>query len=192
MAHPVDAASSPLVTAVAAHSGGIEHVPSVHLALWLPALTVPQPWEIGVVDGSRVTRLLLRPSARPALYTGCEVLNLYRVPTPIPPELVLDNAGRALQQGFAEKISTSAVDTPARYGIVGAHAAGWVPHGDHQAYSQFRYYAINAAAGSALIEQGIVIQAEKYPTLAGEVQSLTTLLYRALLASIDRPHDPRL
>lgn len=192
MAYPFGAAVSPLVDEAARYAGGIEHVPSIHLPMWLPALRAPAPWTAGIVDGAHVTRLLLRHSPTSVQWAGCEVLNLYRVPTAIPPAMVLDNADRALREGHATWISTSLVDVPPRYGITAAHASGWVPGQDQDVYTQFRYYAITAAAGGALIEQGIVIAANAHAALADEVQSLTNNLHRALLESIDRPHDPRL
>jgi hypothetical protein len=52
--------------------------------------------------------------------------------------------------------------------------------------SQFHNYAVNSAAGGALIEQAIVIGAGELSALDSEANELTENLYRSLLTSIDR------
>jgi hypothetical protein len=71
-------------------------------------------------------------------------------------------------------IQTLRVDTPPRYGLIATRSSGRLRVGARTVYSQYSYYAVNTAAGGALIE------------LSGEVAELTDNLYRALLASIDR------
>lgn len=184
-----DAVSS-LAEEVARAAGGLEHVESTHLPVWLPGLTIPPTWTAALVDGNRATRVLLRQSATDgSLWSGCEVLNLYRVPAVVPDKVMVDNADRTLKDGGATEISVGRVEVPPQCGVVGTHASGWlVDHRGEHVHGQFRYYAVNAAGGSALIEQAVVISAEDVATLAGEASALVEHLRQCLLASVARSH----
>jgi hypothetical protein len=183
-------AVSSLAEVLAEHTGGLTFVPSQHLPLWLPDLTVPPGWDVGAVDGPTVTRmLLLRRPGSGDHWDGCEVLNLYRVSGAVPESLVIDNADRTLRDSGAEAIQTLRVDTPPRYGVIATRSSGRLRVGARTVYSQYSYYAVNTAAGGALIEQTVIVGGDD-PMLSGEVAELTDTLYRALLASIDRAPTP--
>lgn len=186
------AAVSSLAQQIAQHVGPLKRVTAAHLHLWLPALTVPSAWTIADADGAAVTRLLLRRINSTNSWDGCEVLNLYRVAGAVPEALVLRNADRILRDSQAADISAYPLDIPPQYGIIATRASGRLSTGNRQVLGQFNNYVVNSAAGGALIEQAVVVGADAQSALAAECAALTENLYRALLASIDRPHDPRL
>jgi hypothetical protein len=189
---PFDVASvSSLAEILAAHTGGLTFVPPAHLSPWLPDLSVPHNWDIGTPEGPLVTRMLLRRLRDGNRWDGCEVLNLYRVPGTVPEKLVLDNADRTLRDSGADAIQTHRIDTPTRYGIVAARSTGRLNVGANTIRSQYSYYVVNAAAGSALIEQAVIVREAVQTVPNAEVAGLTDDLCRALLASIDRvPAQP--
>jgi hypothetical protein len=183
-------AVSSLAEVLAEHIGGLTFVPTAHLPLWLPDLTVPPGWVVGAVDGPTVTRmLLLRRSGSGNHGDGCEVLNLYRFSGTVPEALVIDHADRTLRDSGADAIQTLRVDTPPRYGVIAARSSGRLRVGAHTVYGQYSYYVVNTAAGGALIEQTVIVPGDD-PSLSGEVAKLTDDLYRALLSSIDRASTP--
>lgn len=185
-------AVSSLAQEIAQHVGPLQHVAPTHLHLWLPALTVPSAWAIADADAPAVTRLLLRRVNSTNHWDSCEVLNLYRVPGTVPEALVLRNADRILRDSQATEISAHPVDVPPQYAIVATRASGRLTTGNRQVLSHFNNYVVNSAGGGALIEQAVVVGADAQAALAAECAALTENLYRSLLASIDRPHDPRL
>ncbi|OOK65340.1 hypothetical protein BZL29_7697 [Mycobacterium kansasii] len=163
-----------------------------HLHLWLPALAVPSNWIIADADGAAVTRLLLRQFNSTNHWDGCEVLNLYRIAGTVPEALVLGNADRILRDSHATDINAHPLDIPPQYGIIATRSTGLLSTGTRLVHSQFTNYVVNRAAGGALIEQAIVVGTDVQSALAEECAALTENLYRSVLASIDRPHDPRL
>jgi hypothetical protein len=171
---------------IAAHTGGLIHVPPADLQLWLPDLTVPQGWLGGTVSGARVTRILLRRLGDGHDWDGCEVLNLYRVPGAIPEAMVLNNADRILRDSGATEVRTHKVDRPAHSGLIAVRSSGDLGAGAHKVHSHFHYYVVNTAAGGALIEQVIFTGADVSLVLGREVTDLTENLYCSLLSSIDR------
>ncbi|WP_242657572.1 MULTISPECIES: hypothetical protein [Mycobacterium] len=185
-------AVSSLAQEIAQYIGPLQRVTTAHLHLWLPALTVPCAWTIADADGAAVTRVLLRRLNSTNHWDSCEVLNLYRVPGAVPAALVLRNADRILRDSQATDISAQPLDIPPQYGIIGTRASGNLTTGNRQVLGQFNNYVVNSAAGGALIEQAVVVGADAQPSLAEECAALTENLFRSLLASIDRPHDPRL
>lgn len=180
------AAVSSLAQEIAAHVGPLEEVPTAHLHLWLPGLTAPPPWTLAAVDGTTVTRLLLRRLNSRSYWDGCEVLNLYRVPGTVPETLVLDNADRILRDSAATEIRSHQLDIAPRYGVIATRASGVLHSGDRAVRSQFHNYVVNTAAGGALIEQAIAIGADELSAPDSEANELTENLYRSLLTSIDR------
>jgi len=185
-------AVSSLAQEIARHVGPLQRVTTTHLHLWLPALTIPSAWTIADADGAAVTRLLLRRLNSTNHWDSCEVLNLYRVPGAVPAALVLRNADRILRDSQATDISAQPLDVPPQYGIIATRASGRLTTGNRQVLGQFNNYVVNSAAGGALVEQAVVVGADAQSALAEECAALTENLYRSLLASIDRPHDPRL
>ncbi len=137
-----------------------------------------------------MTRMLLRRLGSGDNWDGCEVLNLYRVSGTVPEKLVFDNADRTLRDSGADSIHTHHIDTPPRYGVIAMRSSGLLHIGARTVHSQYTYYAINTAAGGALIEQAVMVGSDAQPTLSGEAAKLTDDLYRALLASIDRAPAP--
>ncbi|WP_231999926.1 hypothetical protein [Mycobacterium sp. 1245852.3] len=185
-------AVSSLAQEIAQHIGPLQRVTTAHLHLWLPALTIPSAWTIADADGAAVTRLLLRRLNSSNHWDSCEVLNLYRVPGAVPAALVLCNADRILRDSQATDINAQPLDIPPQYGIIGTRASGHLTTGNRQVFGPFNNYIVNSAAGRALIEQAVVVGSDAQPSLAEECAALTENLYRSLLASIDRPHDPGL
>jgi hypothetical protein len=183
-------AVSSLAEVLADYAGGLTSVPPAHLPLWLPGLTVPHGWDAGTANDQPVTRLLLRRLRGHNRWDGCEVINLYRVPAAVPQTLVLDNADRTLRDSCAEAIHTHRIETPPRYGTIAARASGRVRVGPDLVHSQYSYYAVNTAAGGALIEQVLIVRHDAQPLLSNEVAALTDNLYRALLASIELAPTP--
>jgi hypothetical protein len=177
---------SSLARQIAEHVGPLDGVPPAHLHLWLPGLSAPPAWTVAAVDGVAVTRLLLRRLNGGAHWDGCEVLNLYRVPGTVPASLVLDNADRILRDTGAADIRSCAMDIAPRYGVVATRASGVHRSDDRVVRSRFHNYVVNTAAGGALIEQAIAMDADAAPTLEPEADELTENLHRSLLASIDR------
>jgi hypothetical protein len=141
---------------------------------------------VAAVDGVAVTRLLLRRLASGAQWDGCEVLNLYRVAGAVPESLVLDNADRSLRDIGATDIHTYAMDIAPLYGAIATRASGVIRSRDRVVRGRFHNYVVNTAAGGALIEQAIAINADVAPALESEAEELTENLHRPLLASIDR------
>ncbi|WP_240630036.1 hypothetical protein [Mycobacterium colombiense] len=133
--------------------------------------------------------MLLRRVGTGDNWDGCEVLNLYRVSGTVPEKLVFDNAERTLRDSGADSIHTHHIDTPPRYGLIAVRSSGLLHIGARLVHSQYTYYAINTAAGGALIEQAVMVGSDAQPTLSGEAAKLTDDLYRALLASIARGPD---
>ena len=190
-AAPFPTAVSSAAQQIAQHVGTLQWVPTAHLHLWLPALITPHTWTIADIDGDATTRLLLHQMSTSDHWDGCEALNLYRVPGPVPEALVVDNADLILRDSHATDINTYRIDIPPQYPVIATRASGLLHTGKRLVHSQFHNYVINTAAGGALIEQTIMISADAHPTLASEAADLTENLYRALLASFDRTHDPR-
>jgi hypothetical protein len=193
MSVPFDTtAVSSLAQSIEGRAGPLRLVSGAQMRLWLPALSIPPAWTVAVADGAAVTRVLLRPSVGDAHWDGCEVVNLYRVSGSVPRRLVLDNADRTLRDGHAADITVSVLDVPAHYGIIATRASGLLRSGNRLVHSHFHNYVINTAAGGAFVEQALVCGADVPAEVTEEVGELTEGLYRSLLASIDRPHDPRL
>jgi hypothetical protein len=105
----------------------------------------------------------------------------------VPEALVLDNVDRTLRESGAESIEISRIETPFHDGVIATRASGLLHLGTGRAvYSQYSHYAVNTAAGRALIEQAVLVDDDAYPALTSEVTALTDDVYRVLLASIKR------
>jgi hypothetical protein len=184
------AAVSSLAEVLAEHTGGTKFVPPADLSQWLPDLAVPRGWDVGVVEGPTVTRMLLRRPGSGDYGDGCEVLNLHRVPGAVPESLILDNSDRTLRDIGADAIQTHRVDTPPRYGVIATRSSGRLLIGARTVHCQYSYYAVNTVVGGALIEQAVIIGGDERTMLSGDMAKLTENLYRALLTSIDRVPTP--
>lgn len=176
---------SSLAEMLAEHVGEVHHVPAAHLSLWLPKLSVPDRWKETSPDGA-VTRMLRRRIRDEARWDACEVINLWRVDGEIPDSLVHEQVARALRDGGAHAIRSQPVDIPLQYNVAAAQATGLLSLGDDVLHSQYTDYAVNTAAGGALIEQIIAVMGGSLSVLKDELAMLTAELQRALLASIDR------
>ncbi|WP_236147676.1 hypothetical protein [Mycolicibacterium sp. CH28] len=176
---------SSLAEALAECVGEVDFVPPEHLPLWLPDLRVPRLWEATIPSGT-VTRMLRRRIRSEEHWDACEVINLFRVSGPIPEPLVHEQIARTLRDSGAQAIESHRIDVAVRYNVIAAQASGLLSTRDGVLHSQYTDYAVNAAAGGALIEQIILVVGEALPLLEDELATLTTGLRRALLASIDR------
>jgi hypothetical protein len=185
------AAVSSLAEVLAQHLGALTFVPAADLSLWLPDLGVPEGWKAGGPERSTVTRMLLRRIHNSYHWDACEVLNLYRVPGVIPESLVLNHVDRTLRDSGAEAIESHRIAIPLRYNVIAARASGLLSVRDRAVRSEYTYYAVNSAAGGALIEQIFVVLAGAHALLTDELTALSTNLERALLASIDRAPRPQ-
>lgn len=179
-----------MAEAIAERTGAPTLVPTEYLPGWLPGLVVPQGWRPITLDGTNTTRILTRQLGVGRRWDGCEVLNLYRVPGTVPETVVLDNADRTLRDCGAHDIQVSKIDIPRRYGVIATRATGMVHIGTRAVRGRYNYFAVNATAGAALIEQVVLVAAEVFSDLAGQVEELSTALHRSLLASIDRATEP--
>lgn len=181
---------SSLAEMLAEHIGEVHLVPAAHLSLWLPGLRVPDSWTETSPDGA-VTRMLRRRIRAEARWDACEVINLYRVDGKIPDSLVHEQVARALRDSGAHAIRSRPVDIPLQYNVTAAQATGLLSLGDDVLHCQYTDYAVNTAAGGALIEQIMLVVGGSLSVLKDELGRLTSELQRALLASIDRvPTSP--
>ncbi|WP_243841368.1 hypothetical protein [Mycobacterium sp. DL592] len=178
---------SSLAEMLAEHVGEVHLVPAAHLSLWLPELRMPDRWKETSPDGV-VTRMLRRRIRDEARWDACEVINIYRVAGAIPDSLVHEQVARSLRDSGAHAIRSQPVDIPLQYNVIAAQATGLLSLGDDILHSQYTDYAVNTAAGSALIEQIILVVGGSLSVLKDELAALSTGLQRALLASIDRTH----
>jgi hypothetical protein len=185
-----DAVSS-LAEVLAQHLGALTFVPAADLPLWLPDLGVPEGWKAGGPERSTVTRMLLRRIYSSDHWDACEVLNLYRVPGVIPESLVLNHVDRTLRDSGANAIESHRIEVPLHYNVIAARASGVLSVRDRAVRSQYTDYAVNSAAGGALIEQTLVVVAGAHIQLTDELTALSTNLERALLISIDRAPRPQ-
>jgi len=123
------------------------------------------------------------------------VLNLYRVPGTVPETVVLSNADRTLRDCGARDIEVSKFDVPLHYRLIATRSTGAMQIGTRAVRAEYNYFAVNATAGAALIEQIVLVAAEAYSDLASDIEVLTAGLLRSLLASIDsatrQPASPR-
>lgn len=104
----------------------------------------------------------------------------------IPESLVLNHVDRTLRDSGADAIESHRIEIPLQYNVIAARASGVLSVIDRAVRCQYTDYAINSAAGGALIEQTIVVVGEAHNPLADELRELSTNLERALLTSIDR------
>lgn len=177
-------AVSSLAEALAYEVGTVNFVPAAHLPLWLPDLRVPPRWEPTIPSGA-VTRMLRRRIRSEERWDACEVINLYRVAGAIPEALVHEQVARALHDSGAQEFESRRIDLPLHHNVIGAQASGLLSIRDGVLRSRYTDYAVNTAAGGALIEQIIFVVGEAFPLLESELASLTNDLERALLSSID-------
>lgn len=170
---------------LAEQNGALTLVPPQHLPLWLPDLEVPAGWiETTSEAAAPVTRMLVRRVADMGPADGCELLNLYRVPGRIAEATVLDHADRTLRDSGATDLHTWRVELAAGYGAVSMRSAGRLAENTRDVWVQYSYYAVNADAGAALIEQTIVIGYDALTTLVSEMNALTADVCHALVASL--------
>lgn len=181
---------SSLSEMLAEHVGEVQFVPAAHLSLWLPELRVPDRWNETSPDGA-VTRMLRRRIREEARWDACEVINLYRVDGTIPASLVHEHVACTLRDSGAHAVRSRSVDIPLHYNVIAAQATGLLSVGDDVLHSQYTDYAVNTAAGGALIEQIILVVGESLSVLKDELAALNTELQRALLTSIDRTPPSR-
>ena len=181
---------SSMAEAVAKRTGVPTLVPTMYLPGWIPGLVVSHGWRPITLNGTNATRILTRQLGVGRHWDGCEMLNLYRVPGTVPETVVRSNADRTLRDCDVRDIQVSKVDIPRRYGVMATRATGTVHIGTRAVRGRYNYFAVNTSAGAALIEQVILVAAEVFPDLAGEVEELTNALHRSLLASIDRATEP--
>lgn len=178
-------AVSSLAEMLAEHVGEVHFVPATHLPLWLPDLRVPGRWQETIPSGP-VTRMLRRRIRGDVHWDACEVINLYRVAGAIPEPLVYEQVARALRDSGAHAVQSHPVDIPMQYNVIAAQATGLLSVKDGVLRGQYTDYAVNTAAGSALVEQIILVVGEALSLLKNELATLTAELQRALPASIDR------
>ena len=155
----------------------------------MPALITPPTWMIADAAGDTATRLLMRRLSNGGQWDGCEALNLYRVPRPLPEQLVLDNADRILRDSHATDISACRLDVEPHGGfsVIATRASGTLRTGKRLVHSHFTNYVVTTAADSALIEQAILISDDMRPALDSEAVELTENLHHALRASLNVP-----
>jgi hypothetical protein len=180
---------SSLAEVLAQHLGAVTFVPAADLPLWLPDLSAPEGWKASAPE--RVTRMLLRRIHSTDHWDACEVLNLYRVPGVIPESLVLNHVDRTLRDSGADAIESHRIAIPLQYNVIAARASGMLSVKDRTVRSQYTDYAVNSAAGGALIEQTLVVVADAHNLLTDELAALSTNLERALLTSMDRAPRPQ-
>jgi hypothetical protein len=135
--------------------------------------------------------MLLRRIRSSDHWDACEVLNLYQVPGVIPEALVLNHVDRTLRDSGAEAIESHRIEIPLQYNVIAARASGVLSVRGKAVRSQYTDYAVNSAAGAALIEQTLVVVSDAHILLTDELTALSANLERALLTSIDRAPRPQ-
>ena len=154
--------------------------------MWLPELKAPEGWTLAGSGGTPTTRMMLRRMNIANIWDGCEVLNLYQVPGEVPREVVFANADRALHEYGARNIHIADIDTPPSYRTITVRITGDLIAEPRPLWAQYTYYVVESAAGTALIEQVIMVGLDAMERLRPEVETLTGNLYRSLLNSIER------
>jgi hypothetical protein len=149
-----------LAYVIAEHTGALPLVAARHLHLWLPDLVAPCGWASGAIDGATVTRMLVRRLGGSGHWDGCEILNLYCVPGAVPEAVVLDNADRSLRDSGTVDVHVCRIDVPKRYRVIAARATGRLDTAGRTVCAQYSHYVVNTTAGSALIEQAILVGAD--------------------------------
>lgn len=181
---------SSLAAAIAMHTDALTLVAPRHLYLWLPDLVSPPGWAHSAIENMALTRMLTRRLGASSHWDGCDVLNLYCMSGTVGDALVLENADRTLRDSGANDIHVSRVDVPRQYEVIAARATGQLDANGRTICAQYSYYAVNTAAGAALIDHSVLVGYDALATLAPEVEEMTDSVYRSLLASIE--HTPNL
>ena len=179
-------AVSSLPQVIAERNGPLSLVAAGHLPLWLPELKIPEGWILAGSGGTPTTRMMLRRLNIASNWDGCEVINLYRVPGVVPQEVVFANADKALRECGARNIHSAGIDTPPSYRTITVRVTGDLIVEARPLWAQYTYYVVESAAGTALIEQVIMVGLDAVERLRPDVETLTGDLYRSLLNSIER------
>lgn len=179
-------AVSSLPQVIAERNGPLSLVAAGHLPLWLPELKIPEGWILAGSGGTPTTRMMLRRLNIASNWDGCEVINLYRVPGVVPQEVVFANADTALRECGARNIHSAGIDTPPSYRTITVRVTGDLIVEARPLWAQYTYYVVESAAGTALIEQVIMVGLDAVERLRPDVETLTGDLYRSLLNSIER------
>jgi hypothetical protein len=161
--------------------GPLSLVAGHYLDRWLPGLTVPVGWTAVGSGGTPTTRMMLRRVGTANFWDGSEILNIYQVPGEVPWDFVVTNADRQLRDSGATDIYVSEVVAPQAHRTIGARAMANLDVGPRRLRAQYTYYVVNAAGGTALIEQAIVIGLDVIARLLPDVEVLTNSLHRSVL-----------
>ncbi len=182
---------SSLPQVIAQRNGPLSLAPAQHLPMWLPGFTAPDGWTPTSSGDVPTTQMIVRRLDPDSQWDGCEILNLYRVPGEVPRDVVFADADRALRDGGARDILTTAIGTPASDRMITARVTGVLDVQPRPLWAQYSYYVVHSAGGTALIEQVIMVGLDVLDRLGLDVQSLSDALHRSVLASIEQSHTLR-
>lgn len=123
--------------------------------------------------------MILRRVGTANFWDGSEILNVYQVPGEVPWDVVVANADRPLRDSGATDIYVAQVAELHRR--IGVRATANLDVGPRRLRAQYTYYVVDAAGGTALIEQAIVIGLDALARLLADVEVLTSSLHRSVL-----------